>query len=88
MAASDRPTAKQLRYLRALADQTGTTFTPPTTRGEASQAIDALGRGPVEGRSDRRRQRRQVSVDLTEARPDSSVRGDEVSGYGGGARWR
>ena len=44
MAASDRPTAKQLRYLRALAEQTGTTFTPPTTRGQASEAIDALRR--------------------------------------------
>ncbi len=28
----DRPTAKQQRYLRALAEQTGTSFTPPATK--------------------------------------------------------
>lgn len=35
-------TAKQLRYLRALADRTGTTFTSPNTAREASRLIRAL----------------------------------------------
>ena len=55
MAASDRPTAKQLRYLRALAERTGTTFATPTTRCQASEAIDELTRRPAEARSTRRR---------------------------------
>jgi hypothetical protein len=79
MAASDRPTAKQLRYRRALAEQTGTTF---TTKREANEAIDQLRHRAAEPPGERRRQRREVSDDL--ARPDSasSVRRDEMAGYG------
>jgi hypothetical protein len=88
VAASDRPTAKQLRYLRALADQTGTTFATPTTRRQASEAIDELSRRPTEDRATRRRDRRGISDDLATARPDSSVLPDEISGYGSGAHWR
>jgi hypothetical protein len=42
MAETSKPTAKQLRELRGLADATGTTFTSPRTRREASRAISAL----------------------------------------------
>ena len=35
-------TAKQLRYLRALAQKTGTTFTPPATSREASREITRM----------------------------------------------
>jgi hypothetical protein len=88
MAASDPPTAKQLRYLRGLAEQTGTTFATPTSRRQASEAIDALSRRPAEARSTRRRDRRAISDDLATARPDSSIRPEEISGYGSGAHWR
>jgi hypothetical protein len=88
MAASDRPTAKQLRYLRALTERTGTTFPTPTTRRQASEAIAELRRRGVEPDDERRRQRRQVSDDL--ARPGSAteVRSDEIVGYGSHAHWR
>jgi hypothetical protein len=33
------PTRKQLAFLRALAHQTGTTFTPPRNRAQASRQI-------------------------------------------------
>jgi hypothetical protein len=36
------PTARQLNYLRSLAEQTGTSFVYPQTRGEASHEIDRL----------------------------------------------
>ena len=36
------PTAKQLTYLRTLANRTGTTFTTPTTRAQASAEIRRL----------------------------------------------
>jgi DNA-binding CsgD family transcriptional regulator len=42
MAANDKPTAKQLRYLRALCDATGETTSWPKTRQEASRAIERL----------------------------------------------
>ena len=88
MAASDPPTAKQLRYLRALAEHTGTTFAIPATRRQASEAIDRLRRREIEPDSERRRQRREVSDDL--ARPDSAsaVRPDEIAGYGSHAHSR
>jgi len=36
------PTPRQLRYLRVLADQTGTTFSPPGSSAGASREIDRL----------------------------------------------
>jgi hypothetical protein len=42
MAYSDPPTPGQLRCLRDLAEQTGTTFSIPRTRREASDEIDRL----------------------------------------------
>jgi len=45
------PTAKQLRYLRALAEQTGTSFTTPHSSTEASREICRLrGRRASDGR--------------------------------------
>ena len=88
MAASDRPTAKQLRYLRTLAEQTGTTFTPPRTRWQASDAIAALRRRHTEARRDRRRERHQISDDLARPTSASAVRADEISAYGSHAHWR
>jgi len=88
MAASDPPTAKQLRYLRALAEHTGTTFATPSTRRQAGEAIERLRGREIEPHSERRCQRRQVSDDL--ARPDSAsaVRPDEIAGFGSYAHWR
>jgi hypothetical protein len=87
MAASDRSTAKQLRYLRGLAEQTGTTFATPTTRRQASETIDQLRRREAEPHSERRRQRRQVSDDLARPASASAVRPDEITGYGSHAHW-
>ena len=88
MAASDPPTAKQLRYLRALAEHTGTTFATPTTRRQASEAIDRLCRREIEPHSERRRQRREISDDLARASDSGGVRPDEIAGYGSHAHWR
>jgi len=44
----DRPaTAAQQKYLRSLAQKTGTSFTPPKTVGEASRQIKALKGRPI-----------------------------------------
>jgi hypothetical protein len=82
------PTAAQLRYLRGLAETTGTTFSPPRTSADASREITRLKALPTDGAGDRRRERRQVQADLAQ-RPDDAtrVRAGETSGYGASARW-
>ena len=59
MAADHKPTAKQLRYLRALCEATGET-TWPKTRQEASRAIERLKQRPRSDAEERRRDRREV----------------------------
>lgn len=43
------PTRKQLAFLRRLAEQTGTTFTLPRTRRQASAQIAAMLKRPASG---------------------------------------
>lgn len=59
------PTRKQLAYLRALAHRTGTTFTLPRTRRQASRQIAMLLDRPA-------------STQLELALDDVAVRGGEL----------
>jgi hypothetical protein len=83
-----RPTKRQLRYLRQLGELTGTSFSPPATRREASEQIERLKQRSRSARFERRQDRDAVSRGLAEQQPASSVRDDEISGYGGHCRWR
>ena len=79
------PTTRQLRYLRLLAERTGTTFSVPANRGEASRSIEDL-------------QGRKRDPEAPWNRPGSAaeepptygpaVHDTEVSGFGSTARWR
>jgi Domain of unknown function (DUF4326) len=83
-----KPTPKQLRYLRTLAERTGTTFTTPRGIGEASRVIEAMKQRKRTSRSDVQRERREVSQDMTTHRRDAArIRRDELSGYGSTATW-
>ncbi len=82
------PTPKQLAYLRTLAEQTGTTFSPPKTKTQASQAISQLKRRVRSTGSERQQDRRAISRGLAEDQPASAVADDEITGYGSSARWR
>lgn len=82
------PTAKQLSYLRRLAEQTGTTFTPPQTRGQASREIKRLKALGVSSRDELRQERTELSRALAEDVPASSPDATEITGYGSGAHWR
>jgi hypothetical protein len=84
---SAKPTAKQLRELRRLADRTGTTFTPPQTRREASRAISQMRARRTSSRVDRKLERRDVIDSLTSGTLASAPREDEIEGYGSSARW-
>jgi hypothetical protein len=83
------PTARQQRYLRQLALQRGVSFVVPTTRAEASWAIDALKRRRPEAVADRRREIRCVQDDMARRRGDVArvVEGVETTGYGSNCQW-
>ena len=87
MAPHDKPTTRPLRYLRRLAELTGTTFTAPATRRQASQEIERLKLRHRSSRLERREDNRSVSQGLAREQPASSVRDDEISGFGSQARW-
>jgi hypothetical protein len=77
------PTPRQLRYLRVLAEQTGTTFTPPTSSAEASREIDRL------AALKRERGRHRELPDSTEQCVYATAPApDETSGWGSTATWR
>jgi hypothetical protein len=79
--------SRQLSYLRRLADQTGQTFTYPTTAREASAEIDRLKNTPRQSRSDRDVEH-EISADHSGVSAGGTrVREDETTGYGSDATW-
>jgi hypothetical protein len=85
---NSKPTRPQLRYLRQLAERTGSTFTLPQTRRQASAEIERLKQRSRSARFERQAARRAVTRGLAEQQPASSVRDDEIHGYGSNAAWR
>jgi len=88
-AASNKPSPRQMRYLRDLAMQRGESFTPPRTKAQASAEIQRLKKRRPTPRADVRRELRQVSDDMATRRgDDAQVRiGYETRGYGSSATW-
>jgi hypothetical protein len=86
MAQHDKPTPRQQRYLRALAQSTGTSFTPPQTRREASQEIDRL-KGLGSSSNHERHADRQA-VQQAQRGGGTRVRDGEITGYGSKCRWK
>jgi hypothetical protein len=83
-----KPTPRQLRYLRTLAERTGTTFTTPRSIAEASRLIEEMQERKQTPRSEVSRERREVSQDMATRRGDAAqVRPDELSGHGSSATW-
>jgi hypothetical protein len=58
----EAPTARQMRCLRALTEITGTTFTTPRTRREASVMIAAMYRRRHSLRSEIRSDRQEIAI--------------------------
>ncbi len=85
MPAHERPTASQQSYLRSLAERTGTTFTPPQTKREASAEIDRL-----KGLQRSAGHERAGDRDAVQAAPRGGaarVRDHEIQGHGSTATW-
>lgn len=82
---SNGPSPRQLGYLKSLAAQTGTSFTYPKTRGQASREIERLlalkesGYAPLPTPAD---DRTSDPVYATAVQPG------EVVGFGAAASWR
>ena len=86
--ADHAPTQKQQAYIRTLALQRGVSFTPPTSKAEASRLINELKRLRPTPAADRVRELRAVQADMATRRGDATrVRRFEVEGYGSTAEW-
>ena len=86
--APNKPTPRQQRYLRQLAEQTGTSFAPPATKAQASREIKRLEGLMRDPRSERIRDQRAVQADLqTRAGDSARYRASDTTGYGSSARW-
>ena len=86
MSATDKPTPKQLGYLRRLASSRGQTFRNPQTRAEASAEIRRLKANRPDSRLNRAVERAEVRRDPP-GRDATAIRDDEIEGYGSSARW-
>lgn len=92
MANNNRPTRRQLAYLRGLAKRTGTTFSYPHSKGQASkeikrlQAIANTGMTFAELAAERDEREaawdEQLPLELATAIHDT-----EISGYGASCHW-
>lgn len=79
------PTDRQLRYLRALAAKTGTSFTYPRTRAQASRQIDRLRKHRFEPNTAALERDGAEEEQLLYA---TAMHASEVSGWGSSASWR
>lgn len=79
----DKPTAKQLRYLRTLAAERGQSFTNPTTKAQASAEIRRLKTQPRQSRLERHVEQHELEHPRDATRFDES----EMAGYGAHAHW-
>jgi hypothetical protein len=85
----DRPTRRQLAYLRSLAARTGRTFAYPRTRRQASSEIQRLEQAQASTRAERSIERKDVADAIARGPEDAAaVRPDEVVGFGSTATWR
>jgi hypothetical protein len=83
------PSARQLNYLKALANRTGQTFTYPRTSSDASREIQRLKAVRPTSRVELKLERLDLAAeqDAREANCDVPVHLSEIEGYGSNCRW-
>jgi hypothetical protein len=88
MSTTQKPTRRQLAYLKALAQRTGQTFTYPKTIADASVEIARLKQAQPSTRAERRIEHKAVADQIQGGTGDATrVRHDEISGRGASATW-
>lgn len=84
------PSSRQLGYLRSLARRTGTSFTYPQTRAQASREIQRLeaiaSTGFTFAELEAENQARELNGDLP-LTYGTAIRDHEIDGYGSTATW-
>jgi hypothetical protein len=84
-----KPTSKQLRYLRSLAESRGESFAYPASAAQASAEIERLKGRRRTPRADRRREVAEVRRAMAGRGGDAAApRSEELGGYGASAGWR
>jgi hypothetical protein len=83
------PSARQLNYLRALANRTGQTFTYPKTSRDAKRQIQRLRTVQPSSRIELEIERVDLAAEQAarEANCDVPVDLSEIEGYGSNCRW-
>ena len=83
------PSARQLNYLKALANRTGQTFTYPRTSNDASREIQRLKTVRPTSRVKLEIERLDHAAEQAarEANCDVPIRRNETEGYGSTATW-
>ena len=83
------PSARQLSYLKALANRTGQTFKYPKTSSDASREIQRLKTLRPTSRVELELERLDLPAEQAarEASCDVPIRRSEVEGYGSTATW-
>ena len=83
------PSARQLNYLKALANRTGQTFTYPKTSVQASREIQRLKSTQPSTASELAIERFDLAAEnaAREANCDVTIRPDEIAGWGSNAHW-
>jgi len=81
--------ARQLNYLKALANRSGQTFTYPRTSGDASREIRRLKTVRPSSPIEVRLERLDIAAEQAarEANCDVPIRHNEIEGYGSTATW-
>jgi len=88
MATPHKPSAKQLTYLKTLADRTGQTFSYPKTSHDASREIERLKHTRPSSRSERHVEHKLIADQIQAGPIDAArVREHESSGHGSSATW-
>jgi len=84
---ANRPTSRQLSYLKALAERTGQTFTYPQTSRQASAEINRLKHTRPSSHGELEIER-EIADAVTVGEQDATrVRDHEIDGYGSSATW-
>jgi hypothetical protein len=83
------PSARQLNYLKALANRSGQTFTYPRTSGDASREIRRLKAVRPSSRVERELEWHDLAAEQAarEANCDVPIDCSEIEGYGSTATW-
>jgi hypothetical protein len=83
------PSARQLNYLRALANRTGQTFTYPKTSRDASRQIQRLRTVQPSSRIELEIERLDLAAEQAarDANCDVPIHRSEIEGYGSNCRW-